>query len=678
VKKIGIIGAGNMGSGLTQKMAQEGLSVVMVDTKPECVEKGFDSIRATLREGVEREIFRPQQVDDILGRIQGTTELADTRGCDLVIEAIFENIDVKKDLFSRLEKVSSAETIFATNTSSFAVSELSQATARADRFVGLHFFYHPAKNRLVEIIPGADTSQETVVACKRFSELIGKTDILVKDSAGFAVNRFFVPWLNESTRILEEGLADIPTIEEAAMKSLGIGMGPFELMNVTGVPIAYHAAVTLGNKFGPFYEPAEIFKAQFESGELFSLEGEVNKEKLAVVSDRLWPVIFYVTAKLLEERVAKMEDIDVGAKVGLRWRKGPFELMNQFGVDRALSLVEDLLKNWPGLEVPKNLRAQGTKGEPWDIRYVTYSREGNIGRVTISRPEALNAINPTVVKQLDEALREAESDPATNTIILQATGKAFVAGADIKFFIDCIKENRLEDSYNFTSKGQDILRRIDESEKLVVAKMDGLALGGGLEIALAADVIVATPKAIMGLPETGIGIYPGLGGTQRTSRFIGKELAKYLIFTGRLVSADEALAIGLIDYVFSSAEIEERLRELVAEGNLVPNKGKRPEELPPDWRRLRELFRDENIESWLSGEYLNREDPLEAKTAKTIAANAPIALKLANLIIDEGCDLPMAEATKLELDHLNEIFSTADALTGLSNVGKKGIIFEGR
>ena len=187
MKKIGIIGAGNMGSGLTQKMAQEGLSVVMVDTKPECVEKGFDSIRATLREGVEREIFRPQQVDDILGRIQGTTELADTRGCDLVIEAIFENIDVKKDLFSRLEKVSSAKTIFATNTSSFSVSELSRATARADRFVGLHFFYHPAKNRLVEIIPGADTSQETVVACKRFSELIGKTDILVKDSAGFAV-----------------------------------------------------------------------------------------------------------------------------------------------------------------------------------------------------------------------------------------------------------------------------------------------------------------------------------------------------------------------------------------------------------------------------------------------------------------------------------------------------------
>ena len=253
-----------------------------------------------------------------------------------------------------------------------------------------------------------------------------------------------------------------------------------------------------------------------------------------------------------------------------------------------------------------------------------------------------------------------------------------MAGADIKFFIDCIKENRLQDSYDFTSRGQDILRRIDESEKLVVAKMDGLALGGGLEIALSADVIVATPKAVLGLPETGIGIYPGLGGTQRTSRLIGKELAKYLIFTGRLISAAEAHAIGIVDYVFSPAEIEQKLRELLVKGNLAPGKGKKPEELPPDWHRLRELFRDETIEAWLSGKFLDSEDPLEAQTARTIAGNAPIALQLANQIIDEGLDLPLAEATKLELDHLNEIFSTADALTGLSNVGRKGIRFEGR
>lgn len=130
--------------------------------------------------------------------------------------------------------------------------------------------------------------------------------------------------------------------------------------------------------------------------------------------------------------------------------------------------------------------------------------------------------------------------------------------------------------------------------------------------------------------------------------------------------------------MFSPAEIEQKTLELLVEGHLAPNKGKKPEELPPEWHRLRELFRDENIEAWLSGKFLDSEDPVEAKTASTIAANAPIALKLANQIIDGGLDRPLREATKLELDHLNEIFSTADAWTGLSNVGRKGIRFEGR
>ena len=502
MKKIGIIGAGNMGSGIVQKTAQEGLSVVMMDIKQEFVDKGFDNIRTTLKEAVERKLFRPEQVDDILARIQGTTVLTDTKDCDLVIEAVFEDMDVKKDLFRRLDEVCGDKTILATNTSSFSVEDLAKATGRADRFVGLHFFYHPAKNRLLEITPGPMTSPETVAACRQFAQLTGKTDILVKDTPGFAVNRFFVPWLNEATRMLEEGWANVPTIDKAAMDSLGIGMGPFKLMNVTGIPIAYHSTLTLGNKLGPFYAPSGGLKAQFESGELWPLDGQVEEENLAKVSDRLLAVVFYVASELLEGGAAEMADIDVGAKVGLRWRKGPFELMNRLGLDKAHSLVQDLLKPWPDLKIPEPLQSQQIKREPWDIRYVKYNRIGDLGRVTISRPDALNALNQTVVKQLDEAFREAESDPETKAIVLGGEGKAFVAGADIVFFIECIKKDRLNDNYNFTKYGQDVLMRLDESKKLVVAKVGGIALGGGLELALSTHVIVATPKARMGFPET--------------------------------------------------------------------------------------------------------------------------------------------------------------------------------
>lgn len=678
MKKIAIIGAGNMGSGIVQKTAQEGLPVVMMDIKPEFVEKGLNTIRATLSEAVERKLLKPEDVSRIMDRIQGTTKIEDVKDCDLVIEAVFENMEVKKDLFGRLDKVCKKSTILATNTSSFAVDELAAATKWPDRFIGLHFFYHPAKNRLLEIIPGSRTSERTVQACKDFSKLTGKTDIFVKDAPGFAVNRFFVPWLNEATRIMEEGIANIPTIDRAAMDILGIGMGPFKLMNVTGVPIACHSAQTLGDKLGPFYAPSSKLKAQFASGQLWNLEGEIQPNKIQAVNDRLLAGVFFVAASLLDEGVSDIADIDLGAKVGLRWRQGPFEVMNQLGIDKAHHMVEKLLKAWPGYAIPKSLIKQKSKAKPWEIRYVKYRLDGKIGRVTISRPDAMNAFNETVMKHLDKAFRQAEADKKAEVIVLDAAGKAFVAGADIGFFIQCIKENRLDDNVAFTTLGQKVLNRIDQCQKLVVAKVEGLALGGGLEYALSADVIVATPKVRLGFPETGIGIYPGLGGTQRTSRYIGKELTKYLIFTSRLLSAEEAQAIGLIDYVFSPETIEDMIQKRIAEKKLTPKKGKRPSALSPEWRKIKELFSDEHIAGWLNNSYLGSSDELTAKIAKTLAAKAPLALKLANQIIDRGFALPLEKGLKLELKHLNEIFSTQDALTGLTSVGKGKPVFVGK
>lgn len=678
MQKIGIIGAGNMGGGIAQKTAQEGLSVVMVDIKEEFVERGMNMIRSTLQEAVDRKILQAKQVEEIMGRIHGTTNLEDTKDCDLVIEAVFEDLNVKKDLFSSLDKICDEKTILATNTSSFSVDGLAKETNRPDRFVGLHFFFHPAKNRLLEIIPGSQTSPETLAASQRYSKLTGKTDISVKDAPGFAVNRFFSPLLNESIRVLGEGIANIPTIEKAAMDCLGIGMGLYDLMNVSGIPIEYHTQNTLHETLGSFYAPAERLITQFESGELWNLEGKIEEDKIEAVCDRLLGAVFFTTTSLLDEGVTDIMDADVGAKVGLRWRKGAFEIMNDVGIEKAYSLVEAVLKPFPDVDVPGVLKAQKEKGKPWEVRYVKYSRDGDIGRIMISRPDALNALNQTVVKQIDEAFIEAEDDPQTKAIILEAAGKAFIAGADIKFFIDCIKEDRISDNYDFTAFGQEVLNRIDDCKKLVVAKMEGLALGGGFEVAMSADVIVATPKAVMGFPETGIGIYPGLGGTQRTSRFIGKALTKYLIFTGRIINAQEAQRIGLVDYLFEPNEIDEKILEMINAGTLTQQKGKEEKDLSEDWKKIKALFSDENIEDWLKGNNLDSDDPLVAKTAKTISGKAPLALKFTNQIVDEGFEKPLKEGLKEELAHLHEIFSTKDALTGLTNVGKKDIQFEGK
>ena len=277
--KIGVIGAGNMGSGIVQKIAQEGLSVVMVDTQDAFVQRGLSNIKTLLQAGVDRKILSARQMEDTLSRITGTVDYNLVADADLIVEAIFEDKEVKSALFQKLDTICQEHTILATNTSSFYVREFAGKTKRPDRFVGLHYFYHPAKNRLLEVIPHDGTSHETVETALLFAKLHGKTAIIVKDAPGFAVNRFFVPFLNEATRMLEENMANIATIEAAAKRAFNIGMGAFELMNVTGIPIAVHSADTLGRELGPFYATARILRNQMEKKENWDLPVPWTKQR---------------------------------------------------------------------------------------------------------------------------------------------------------------------------------------------------------------------------------------------------------------------------------------------------------------------------------------------------------------------------------------------------------------
>lgn len=664
--KVGIIGAGNMGSGIAQKVAQEGINVVMVDVKDQFVHNGMDNIKKTLSAAIQRNIFTPEKTEEILGRIKGTTDKDEVKEADLVIEAIFEDMNVKKSLFQELDSICKNKTIFASNTSSFSITELASSIKRKDRFLGLHFFYHPAMNRLLEIIPGKDTSQDTISIADNFSDKIGKTAIHVEDSPGFAVNRFFVPWLNESTRLLEEGIANIPTIDDLAKKIFKIPMGPFELMNATGIPIAYHSTVGLADKLGRLYAPSNCLKQQFEKHEPWNMDGKIGTSKISLIEERLLGAVFLVASALAEECVSSIEDIDRGAKVGLRWQLGPFEMMNKYGIDTSYTIVSQFVEKYPMLKVPNNLKDRYEKKEKWKFKYVDLEIRDNIGIILINRPEALNAINEEVIRQLDERFIQAHNNSEVKAIILKGAGKAFIAGADIQYFIKKIEQNRIEDICTFTRYGHSVLNKIDTSDKPVIAELDGLALGGGAEIALAADTIIATEKGSIGFPETSIGIYPGLGGTQRTTHYIGKELAKYLIFTGKILDAKTAASIGLIEYVVPSDEIERKISDLIQSGNIKMKSMKKDIELPDNFQKIKNYFSDENIESILSGKGDLNE--LGQKISKTISYKAPLAIKLANKIIDEGSDLDLHKGLDLELSYLSEIFSTQDALEGLNSV----------
>jgi len=675
INKIGVIGAGNMGSGIVQKIAQEGINVVMIDLKDEFVERGQNTIKKLLQEAVERKIFKPEKVDEIMSRIEATTDFNAVADADLVIEAVFEDKTVKSELFKKLDAICSEKTIFATNTSSFFVKDFIGQTSRPDRFIGLHYFFHPAKNRLLEVIPHDGTSQETIDRSLLAAKLHGKTSILVKDAPGFAVNRFFVPFLNEAARMLEEGVANIPTIEEGAKRAFKIGMGAFLLMNVTGIPIAAHSATTLGNELGPFYAPAEILKAQMDKKENWNLDGEVDESKIEEIVDRFQGVCLGVAAALVDEGVASIEDTDRGAKIGLRWIRGPFEIMNTIGIEKTYAVVEAITRKYPDFKMPDILEKQKALGQPFAFNVVDLEVKNDIAYITLNRPEAMNALNEAVVSQLGERFAEAEGNPGVRAIVFQGAGKAFVAGADIRYFVRNIKADKIPDIVAFTRAGQELFLKIENSEKLTIALLDGLSLGGGSELALSCQAIVATPAASMAFPETGIGIYPGLGGMIRFARHAGPELAKYYTFCGFPLNAGDLQALGIITRLVQPAEIESAINALVAEGK--PDKY-RDREIQDKFKPIQQMLSGNNLDRLLSGTEPEGVDAaLAAKTAKVIGFKAPLAVKMSNEIIDQQVGQSMEAAIEIELGRLPEIFSTADALEGLSSMGRKRPEFKG-
>ena len=191
--RVAVVGAGTMGAGIAQKFAMEGAQVQLMDLSAEAVERGLQSIRTTLEQGVQRRILRPEHLEEAMGRLSGTTQMEDLAGCELVVEAVFEDLAVKRDVFAKLDQICGQETILATNTSSFRVTELQSGMGRPERILGLHFFYHPAKNRLVEVIGGDLTSRIHLARAWRMMGLVGRTPIRSEDAAGFVVNRYFVP-----------------------------------------------------------------------------------------------------------------------------------------------------------------------------------------------------------------------------------------------------------------------------------------------------------------------------------------------------------------------------------------------------------------------------------------------------------------------------------------------------
>jgi len=670
IERIAIIGAGNMGSGIAQKSAQEHFEVEMVDREKQWVDKGKQTISDFLEEAVGRRIFSPSQVEEIKGRVSGVVGTENVASdTDLVIEAVFEDFDVKTEVFRILDEVCDDHTVLASNTSSLSVNDLAEAVGRPDRFVGLHFFYHPAKNRLVEIIPAETTSTETLAAVEQYCKTMGKVVIVCRDRPGFVVNRFFVPWLNEACKLLEEGVGTTAQIDAVARKAFRIGLGPFALMNLTGSPIAMHSTDYLAAQLDtPRYSATQSLRDLVAEGRTWEIgeDEHCNEEAAIMIRERLLGQVFAVSSQIVAEGICSMEDVDRGAKVGLRWALGPFEIANRIGVSEAVRMASAYAEE-AALELPEWFT---DRQESFDFSYIDVAVNDGIATVHINRPEAMNALNVNVVSQLGETLDELNGRDDVTTIALEGAGKAFVAGADVKFFVDKIRANAISDIYDFTAHGHAVLDKLESSPKTTIALTTGLALGGGLELALACDYRVGTRRTQFRFPETGIGIYPGLGGTQRTPRICGIECARYAVLAGNFLDAGSAKALGLLTHLVDPSAVKETLATIASQGKPSDKYPSGPADSDhPIVSFATSFYSENNMSSLLSGSVpsgFDTEDKMVSRQLKSLSRAAPIALSMASELLNEAADSDLKLGLKSELERLDEIFETADALEGLS------------
>ena len=269
IKRIMVIGAGFMGSGIAQVMAAAGHEVVLGDTAEEFIALGRSAIAKNLAGQVAKGKLSEADREVLIGRIKPTTELASAHGCDLIIEAIVENKQAKLDLFRQLEEICPPQVIFASNTSSIPITELATATRRPDKFAGMHFFSPVPVMKLVEIIRGLKTSDATIRVIRDLTDRIGKIGVSVKDGPGFLVNRVNAALRNEVYNCLAEGVATIEDIDKALKFGLGHPMGPFELGDFVGLDIGLAVAETLWDNFkDPKWRPSLLLKKLVASGDL--------------------------------------------------------------------------------------------------------------------------------------------------------------------------------------------------------------------------------------------------------------------------------------------------------------------------------------------------------------------------------------------------------------------------
>jgi enoyl-CoA hydratase/3-hydroxyacyl-CoA dehydrogenase len=584
IEQVAVLGAGNMGHGITEVVAMAGYDVKMRDVEQELVDDGYDDIEWSLEKLHEKGIV-DESAETVLARIETATDLeVAVEDADLVIEAVPEQMAIKHDVFSDLDEFTPDHAVLASNTSSLSITEIADAVADPGRVVGMHFFNPPVKMDLVEVVHGEETTAETAEAAASFAEAIDKSPIHVrKDVHGFVVNSCLWPYMEEPVWMVSRDETTIRTADAAMVHGRGYPMGPFELADLTGLDVGYHVRKEAGRPIPPLMEEkvesdavgrkAGVGYYDYEDGDGADYE-ESDGEGFDWL--RVEALVINEAAKLVGDDVATPEAVDTGMRLGAGFPEGPCRRGDDLGIDRVLSKLRELVERYPEDEryEPADYLVElvesgktGTNAESGFYTYTGIDRDygaieydlddRGVLSVTLDRPERLNAVSERMREEIEHLLSNAPVEDVRCVTFEGAGDRAFSAGADV----DDVAGRSTERGINVTP----LYDVVYDYPRPTIAKVHGYCLGGGHELALACDLRIASTDAEFGFPEIKLGLLPGGGGTQRLLRMIGEPRAKELVFRGNRIDAEQAEEWGLINRAVEPETFEETVEEFVAD-----------------------------------------------------------------------------------------------------------------
>jgi enoyl-CoA hydratase/3-hydroxyacyl-CoA dehydrogenase len=597
VFKAAVVGAGTMGGQIAQTIAAAGIPVVLKDIDDELVQAGLAEATNVTRGQIGKLVEKGRlsaeqgeaQIEQVIGRIQGTTSYEAFGEVDFVVEAVPEKMEIKQTVFAELDAATPGHAILASNTSSLSITEMGEATLRPDKVIGFHYFYPASVMPLIEIVEGEDTSAETLAATVTFAQSIRKQPITCAEVPGFVVNRILNAGTSEIWREQEEKGLSIKKIDEGVGAAGVIPVGPYYLVNLLGLDTVLHVAEHLVESYGEerFYVPKGMQKLVAEGklgaktgGDGFydpqgepNLPGDADPDVQELV-ELLSLKTFLEACLVLEEGVATHRDIDFGlmAGAGLDPRRGlmpPFMKADADGLDTILERMENAQERHGERFTPptilRRLVAQGRLGQKTGQGFYPYpqpdaeqpaevikleTRADGIAIAWLANGQ-MNSIAPQVVQDLEKVWAKVKESGVRALVIASSNPFLFSAGADIKAFTT-MDESSGEQLINAAHA---LFKELGEDGVATIAAVNGLAFGGGCELAMACDVRIAARSALFGQPEIKLGIIPGFGGTQRLPRLVGVSKALEMNLVGDPVLAEEAFEFGLCNRTVEDHEL---------------------------------------------------------------------------------------------------------------------------